>query len=187
MSRICVTARKCAKLGVVTVLADRYAPRNCASCGDLLPVRLDGPLGTYCSARCRKRAERARKAARAGLPSGHPSLRAVRPKPSAPARQDQRGRPNAPALVPQGPQRPSGPHGSSERRPEPPRPAPALPRAAAAVPCLACGRTGRLYRLRGYTAAGRLEAETAPLCSHHRGLIWAAWQGQYRMPAITSA
>ena len=63
----------------------------------------------------------------------------------------------------------------------------APPRAAVAVPCLACGRAGRLYRLRGYTAAGRLEAETAALCTHHRGLIWAAWQAQYRMPAITPA
>jgi len=47
-------------------LADRFRPRNCASCGDLLPVRMDGPLGTYCSTRCRKRAEQARKAAKAG-------------------------------------------------------------------------------------------------------------------------
>jgi len=42
------------------------------------------------------------------------------------------------------------------------------PRVVAAVPCVVCGKAGRLYRLRGYTAAGHLEAETAGLCSHHR-------------------
>jgi hypothetical protein len=54
-------------------------------------------------------------------------------------------------------------------------------------PVEACGRDGRPYRLRGYTPGGHLVAETAALCSHHRGLIWAAWQGQFRMPAITPA
>jgi hypothetical protein len=44
-----------------------------------------------------------------------------------------------------------------------------------------------MYRLRGYTAAGQLEAEMAALCRHLRGLIWAVWQGQFRMPAITPA
>ena len=44
-----------------------------------------------------------------------------------------------------------------------------------------------LYRLRGYTAAGRLEAETAALCGHCRGLVWAAWQSRFGMAAITPA
>lgn len=155
-----------------------------------MPAGVHGRPKTYCSDRCQKRAERARKAARAGLPDWHPSLKAARapaPPVPAPERQDQRWRPDASALLPQGPQRSIEPHGSSERHPEPPRPAPAPPRAPAAVACLACGRAGRLYRLRGYTAAGRLEAEKAVLCSHHRGLVWAAWQGQFRMPAITPA
>ena len=44
-----------------------------------------------------------------------------------------------------------------------------------------------MYRFRGYTAAGQLEAETAALCHHHGGLVWAMFQGQYRMPAVTPA
>jgi len=43
-----------------------------------------------------------------------------------------------------------------------------------------------LYRFRGYTPAGRLAVETAVLCSYHRELLWAWWQGRAGMPAITA-
>ncbi len=150
------------KLGPVTTIARRYEPRYCPSCGDPMPERMHGPPGTYCSARCRKRAERARKAAKAGVHAGHPSLMTR----TVPARPTQ-----APAAVPQ------------------PRPAPAIvpARAPAASTCQGCGRAGKQYRLRGYTATGNLIAETAVLCTHCRGLVWAAWQSRFSMPAITQA
>ena len=130
-----------------------------------MPARVHGPLGTYCSAICRKRAERARKAARAARSAGHPSLKTITP-PGCPA--------PAPAVM------------------QKPRPAPAIPpartptaRPPAARNCQRCGRTATQYRLRGYTAAGNLIAETLTLCTHCRGLVWAAWQAHYSMPAIT--
>jgi hypothetical protein len=147
----------------------RSQPGSCAFCGDPLPVRVHGPLGTYCSARCRDRAYRARKAATAGRPATHPSLRAalvpVQPIPAAAPLP--RPRP-ASAAVPQQ----TAVTGS---------PAPAV------APCACCGRAGKLYRFRGYTVTGHLVAEHAALCRHHQGLVWAMWQSRFGLPAMTPA
>lgn len=108
-------------------------------------------------------AERARKAAKAGRPAWHPSLRA----------------PVAPVPVMQAPPAPP------RSRPVPvpvPVPQPAVRRPApvpVSAPCQVCGRAGRGWRLRGCTATGRLAAETAAMCGHCRGVVWAAWRGQY--------
>jgi len=165
MSRVRVRSSKARKLDSVTASAERYQSRHCASCGDPMPAGVHGPLKTYCSGRCRKRAERARTAARAGLPARHPSLKAA----TAPARS-----PAPPVAVPRPRPAPA---------PGPPQPVPT----PAAVPCLRCGRAGRAYRLRGYTPGGHLVAETAALCRHCRGLAWAMWQSRFGMPAITPA
>lgn len=157
------------KLGFMVALAERYESRYCAVCGGLLSAGAHGPLRVYCSKRCQRRAERARKAARAGLPDWHPSLRAVMPP----------ARPPGPAVaVPQ--PRPVA-------APARPQAGASLPRAPAAVPCQACGRGGTPYRLRGYTRAGQLVAATAALCGHCQGLAWAAWQSRFGMAAITPA
>lgn len=150
-------------------LAERYEPRYCAVCGDLMPAGAHGPAKVYCSKKCQRRAERARKAARAGLPASHPSLRAA----AAPVQP-----PGLPVTVPRPRPAPA---------PVAARPAPSPAHAVVALPCQACGRASRLYRLRGYDARGRLVAETAALCAHHKGLAWAVWQGRFGMPAITAA
>ena len=140
-------------------VAERYEPRYCAVCGDLMPAGVHGRLKTYCSDRCQKRAERARKAARAGLPDWHPSLKAARapaPPVPAPERQDQRWRPGASALAPQGPQRSIEPHRSSERHPEPPRPA------ASPVPRARCGPVPGVRQGREAVPAARVHRDRPP-------------------------